>query len=166
MGVITEASMRLQDRPTYRSSCTVEFTDYENALSALKHISQAGLFPANCRLLDSNEALFNGAGDGTKHLLILSFESADHDKTYSLDRALEISQENNGIFEKPSKSDEAHRSGEYAGGAQCRRLHTLLLLSALDTRHSAGLVQKSILPFPRRARAACRASGIRHRDCG
>ena len=111
MGIITEASMRLQDRPTYRSSCTVEFDEYHCALKALRQISQSGLFPANCRLLDSNEALFNGAGDGTKHLLILSFESADHDKTYSLDRALEISQENNGIFEKPSKSYEAHRSG-------------------------------------------------------
>ena len=111
MGVITEASMRLQDRPTFRSSCTVEFDEYHSALKALRQISQAGLFPANCRLLDSNEALFNGAGDGSKHLLILAFESADHDKTHSLDRALEISKENNGNFEKPSKSDDAHRSG-------------------------------------------------------
>ena len=66
MGIITEASVRLQDRPTFRSSCTVEFQDYKSALNALRQISQAGLFPANCRLLDSNEALFNGAGDGTK----------------------------------------------------------------------------------------------------
>ena len=73
MGVITEASMRLQDRPTFRSSCTVEFDEYNSALKALRQISQAGLFPANCRLLDSNEALFNGAGDGSKHLLILAF---------------------------------------------------------------------------------------------
>ena len=44
MGIITEASMRLQDRPTFRSSCTVEFDEYQNALSALRLISQAGLF--------------------------------------------------------------------------------------------------------------------------
>ena len=75
MGIITEASMRLQDRPTFRSSCTVEFDDYQNGLSALRHISQAGLFPANCRLLDSNEALFNGAGDGSKHLFCLLYTS-------------------------------------------------------------------------------------------
>jgi alkyldihydroxyacetonephosphate synthase len=87
MGIITEASMRLQDRPTYRSSATVEFQDYEDALNALRQISQSGLFPSNCRVLDSNEALLNGAGDGTKHLLILSFESADHDKSMSLGRA-------------------------------------------------------------------------------
>jgi alkyldihydroxyacetonephosphate synthase len=111
MGVITEASMRLQDRPTYRSSCTVEFTEYTNALNALRHISQAGLFPANCRLLDSNEALFNGAGDGSKHLLIIAFESADHDKSHSLKRALEIVDDNEGIFEEPKESVDAHRSG-------------------------------------------------------
>ena len=111
MGIITEASMRLQDRPTFRSSCTVEFDEYQNALSALRLISQAGLFPANCRLLDSNEALFNGAGDGTKHLLILAFESADHDKSYFLDRALEISKDFQGSFEKPKDTSDAHRSG-------------------------------------------------------
>ena len=112
MGIITEASMRLQDRPTYRSSATVEFQDYEDALNALRQISQSGLFPSNCRVLDSNEALLNGAGDGTKHLLILSFESADHDKSMSLGRALEISKENNGLFEPQSKNKEdAHRSG-------------------------------------------------------
>tara|TARA_B100001175_G_scaffold94231_1_gene79697 strand:+ start:525 stop:2150 length:1626 start_codon:yes stop_codon:yes gene_type:complete len=111
MGIITQASMRLQDRPTFRSSCTVEFNDYKDALNALRQISQAGLYPANCRLLDSNEALFNGAGDGSKHLLILAFESADHDKTYALARALEISKDNQGIYEEPNQSSDAHRSG-------------------------------------------------------
>jgi len=111
MGIITEASMRLQDRPTFRSSCSVEFDSYEDSLNALRQISQSGLFPSNCRLLDSNEALFNGAGDGTKHLLILAFESADHDKTFSLDRALEIAKDNNGVFEKSPQSPDSHRSG-------------------------------------------------------
>jgi alkyldihydroxyacetonephosphate synthase len=112
MGIITEASMRLQDRPTYRSSATVEFQDYEDALNALRQISQSGLFPSNCRVLDSNEALLNGAGNGAKHLLILSFESADHDKSMALGRALEISKDNNGLFEPQSKNKEdAHRSG-------------------------------------------------------
>ena len=111
MGVITEASMRLQNRPTYRSSCTVEFINYEDALKALRLISQSGLFPSNCRLLDANEALFNGAGDGKGHLLILAFESADHDKKASLERALEIAKDNKGNFEVPSQDSQAHRSG-------------------------------------------------------
>ena len=111
MGVITEASMRLQNRPTFRSSCTVEFINYEDALKALRLISQSGLFPSNCRLLDANEALFNGAGDGKSHLLILAFESADHDKKASLERALEIAKDNKGNFEVPGQDSQAHRSG-------------------------------------------------------
>jgi len=111
MGVITEASMRLQNRPTFRSSCTVEFINYEDALTALRLVSQSGLFPSNCRLLDANEALFNGAGDGKSHLLILAFESADHDKKASLERALEIAKDNKGNFEAPSEDSQAHRSG-------------------------------------------------------
>jgi alkyldihydroxyacetonephosphate synthase len=112
MGIITSASMRLQDRPTFRASSTVEFEDYQDALNALRQISQSGLFPANCRLLDSSEALLNGAGDGSRHLLILSFESADHDKSYALERALEIAAENKGLYEDPqTQSKDAHRSG-------------------------------------------------------
>ena len=98
MGIITSASMRLQDRPTFRASSTVEFEDYQDALNALRQISQSGLFPANCRLLDSSEALLNGVGDGSRHLLILSFESADHDKSHALERALEIAAENKGLY--------------------------------------------------------------------
>jgi len=112
MGIITSASMRLQDRPTFRASSTVKFEDYQDALNALRQISQSGLFPANCRLLDSSEALLNGAGDGSRHLLILSFESADHDKSYALERALEIAAENKGLYEDPqTQSKDAHRSG-------------------------------------------------------
>ncbi len=112
LGVITEASMRLQDRPTFRASSSVEFSNYKDALNALRVISQSGLFPANCRLLDSNEAVMNGAGDGSKHLLILAFESADHDKTASLKRALEICSDNKGLYEEPNNNKEnAHRTG-------------------------------------------------------
>jgi alkyldihydroxyacetonephosphate synthase len=46
LGVITEAWMRLQDRPIFRSSSSIEFKDYKSALNATKLISQSGLFPA------------------------------------------------------------------------------------------------------------------------
>ncbi len=112
LGVITEAWMRLQNRPIFRSSGSVEFDDYQKALNATRLISQSGLYPANCRLLDANEALFNGAGDGSKHLLILSFESADHELGTWLDRALEIASSAGGSYEKPQeKEPEAHRTG-------------------------------------------------------
>ena len=112
LGIITEAWMRLQERPQFRASCPVLFDDYEKALKATRLISQSALFPSNCRLLDAKEALFNGAGDGSKHLLILSFESADHELDTWLNRALEIVSDVGGQYEVPrEEKQDAHKSG-------------------------------------------------------
>ena len=47
LGIITEAWMRLQERPQFRASCPVLFDDYEKALKATRLISQSALFPSN-----------------------------------------------------------------------------------------------------------------------
>src|SRR4029077_20590061 len=65
LGVITEAWMRLQDRPTFRAAAAVTFADLAAGATAARAIAQAGLYPANCRLLDPGEAATAGAGDGT-----------------------------------------------------------------------------------------------------
>ena len=112
LGIITEAWMRIQERPSFRASTSVEFKNYEKALNATRLISQSGLFPANCRLLDSKEAFVNGAGDGTSHILILSFESADHDMKPWLKRALEIASSEDGVYKIPNENNQdTHRSG-------------------------------------------------------
>jgi alkyldihydroxyacetonephosphate synthase len=78
LGVITQAWMRLQDRPRFRASAPFEFERFEDACAATRAIAQSGLWPANCRLLDQREVLFSAAGDGSRSLLIVTFESADH----------------------------------------------------------------------------------------
>src|SRR5262249_26958605 len=55
LGVITEAWMRLQDRPTFRASAAVTFPSFAAGTEAARAIAQAGLYPANCRLLDPGE---------------------------------------------------------------------------------------------------------------
>src|SRR5206468_12165867 len=60
LGIITEAWMRLQARPTFRAGTAVLFDDVFKAAEAVRVISQAWLFPANVRLLDSREAFNNG----------------------------------------------------------------------------------------------------------
>src|SRR5437870_6945658 len=62
LGVITEAWMRLQDRPTFRASAAVTFADFAAGAAAARALAQAGLYPANCRLLDPGEAATAGAG--------------------------------------------------------------------------------------------------------
>src|SRR5207253_5749410 len=78
LGVITQAWMRLQDRPRFRAGGAVRFTDFFAAARAVRAIAQAGLYPANCRILDPQEAYNTGAGDGAAAILVLAFESADH----------------------------------------------------------------------------------------
>jgi alkyldihydroxyacetonephosphate synthase len=90
LGVITQAWMRLQDRPRFRASAPFEFARFEDAWGAARAIAQSGLWPANCRLLDHREALFSSAGDGTRSLLIVTFESGDHALDAWFARAAEL----------------------------------------------------------------------------
>ncbi len=96
LGVITEAWMRLQDRPSFRAGASVEFASFEDAAGAARAIGQSGLWPSNCRLLDHAEALLSGAGDGSHAILVLGFESADHPLEPWLERALELCRERGG----------------------------------------------------------------------
>jgi alkyldihydroxyacetonephosphate synthase len=90
LGIITEAWMRLQDRPKFRAGASVAFADFMAGADAVRAVAQAGLYPANCRLLDAGEAANAGANQGEAAVLVLAFESADHDLEPWMKRALEI----------------------------------------------------------------------------
>lgn len=77
LGVITEAWMRLQDRPRFKASASVTFGDMTTATGAVRAIAQSGLHPSNCRLLDPGEAALSGASSGSP-VLVLGVESAVH----------------------------------------------------------------------------------------
>ncbi len=88
LGVITSAWMRVVPRPRFRADANVFFRELGAAFEATRRIAQSGLNPANARLLDPREALINGVGDGSRAVLVLGFESADHDPAEALSRAL------------------------------------------------------------------------------
>lgn len=96
LGVITQAWLRLQDRPVFRASASLGFGDFFAGAQAVRALSQSGLHPANCRLLDPLEALVGGAGDGSKAVLLVAFESADHPVGAWLDRALKLGRDHGG----------------------------------------------------------------------
>ena len=56
LGAIAEAWVRVRPRPEFKTSCGVEFDDFHAATRAIREISQSGLYPSNCRLLDAMEA--------------------------------------------------------------------------------------------------------------
>ena len=111
LGVITEAWMRLQDRPRFRAACAVRFPDFFAAAGAVRAILQAGLYPSNCRILDPEEAQNTGAGDGTAAVMVLAFESADHPMEARFARALECCADHGGEPQPAEGDAGGHREG-------------------------------------------------------
>lgn len=89
-GIVTEAWMRVQSRPRWRASASVRFARFAEGVAATRALSQSGLFPSNCRLLDENEVLLHDVPAGGKAVLLLAFESADHPVEPWMERALSI----------------------------------------------------------------------------
>jgi len=96
LGVITEAWVRVLPRPTHRASASVEFATFAEGVACVRALSESGLHPANCRLIDPEEARLTFAGDGTATLLVLGFESSDHPVGPAMSRALAVCVEHGG----------------------------------------------------------------------
>ncbi|MEU2653840.1 FAD-binding oxidoreductase [Streptomyces sp. NPDC007325] len=101
LGVITEAWMRLQERPRHKASASVAFTDFHHALDAVRALAQSDLAPANCRLLDPGEALLSGASRDGSSVLVLGFESATGPVGDRLASALDLARAHGGRAETP-----------------------------------------------------------------
>jgi alkyldihydroxyacetonephosphate synthase len=116
LGIITEAWVRLRKKPTFRAATSVRFDTFYAGAEAVRGITQANLYPANCRLIEAREALPDIPCDSEEAVLVLAFESADHPLDAWMERALEICRDFGGVPDDAEKEDEnAHRSG--AAGA-------------------------------------------------
>ncbi|MER6446735.1 FAD-binding oxidoreductase [Streptomyces venezuelae] len=98
LGVITEAWVRLQERPRHKASAAVAFSDFRSALGAVRALAQSDLSPANCRLLDSGEAALSGAAHDGSSVLVLGFESADEPVGARLERAVALARSHGGRY--------------------------------------------------------------------
>lgn len=90
LGVVTEAWVRVRRRPQRRAGGTARFKSWNAALGCVRALAQDDLTPANCRLIDADEAALTGAGDGVSHLLIVGFEAADRPVEAELARARQL----------------------------------------------------------------------------
>ena len=114
LGVITEAWMRVRPRHRWKASRAVLFDDFRSGAEAVRAISQSGLHPANCRLLEPLEAETTGAGDGSSAVLILGFESAFAPVDAQLALAVECAGDHGG---RPQPEPGAGEGGSPAGDA-------------------------------------------------
>jgi alkyldihydroxyacetonephosphate synthase len=121
LGVVTEAWMRVRPRPRWRSSASVRFPTFDAGAAAVRELSQSGLDPANCRLLDPGEAALTGAADDGSALLVLGFESADHPLEPWMTRALECCADNGGATEGARHRGPGDDSGRTEGEGAWRQ---------------------------------------------
>ena len=107
LGVITEAWVRVRPRPRFRASAGVRFPDFATGADAVRALSQSGLYPTNCRLIDAGEAEMTGAGDGSSALLVLGFESPAFDVEHLMSLALECCGDHGGSWERRESRGDA-----------------------------------------------------------
>ncbi len=117
-GIVTEAWMRLQHIPRFKASKSISFSNWQDAINCCREISQSGLHPTNARLVDPMEAMSNGLGDGQSTVIILGFESANHDVKDLMTKGLSICKNHNGIWKsdarKSSTAPEANKRDKAA----------------------------------------------------
>jgi alkyldihydroxyacetonephosphate synthase len=111
LGIITEAWMRVRRRPTFRATVSVRYSDFYKGCDAVRALTQSGLYPSNCRILDAEESEYNGLADGKHSVLVLAFESDDHPVEPWMTRALELCRDHGGLYEEGGADGESHREG-------------------------------------------------------
>jgi alkyldihydroxyacetonephosphate synthase len=83
----------------------------------VRALAQSGLHPSNCRLLDPGEAQSSGAGAGDAAILLLGFESADHELDAWLARALECCSDAGAVLPDPAPRTRRDAEGARDGAA-------------------------------------------------
>ena len=105
----------------------IAFASWEAGYTAVRHIVQAKLWPANLRILDPAEAGRAAGLDGTQSLVIVSFESADLTQRHNIAQAVEIARAAGGrIADEDIRIDDGQGTPTGRGGCGrrlARRLH-------------------------------------------
>jgi alkyldihydroxyacetonephosphate synthase len=143
LGIITEAWMRLQNRPRWQVTASVAFDDWAAAVGATRAIAQSGLYPANCRLLDPAEAFLNAGTAAGGGLLVLAFESADHPIDAWLDRAIEIAAEHDGTVVARRRRDTESETTETNDASQNWRSAFLRMPYQRDALARRGVIAET-----------------------
>ena len=116
LGVITEATVRVQQRPASRAQATFALPTFAQGLGAVRALVRHGLQPANCRLLDPVEATMAGSArpGETDSLLLVGFEAPEGPLTERMDVAVELVADHGGSL----REGPTHRQGDATGTSQ------------------------------------------------
>jgi alkyldihydroxyacetonephosphate synthase len=164
LGLITEAWMRVQDAPRFKESAAVLFDSFESGAQAVRALSQSGLHPSNCRLLDPGEAALTGAAPDDRALLVLGFESADHELGPWMVRALELCGDHGGAPRERSAPERGANASSERGESEGAWRDAFLQAPYLrDTLVAAGVLAETFETAITWDRLADLVSGVRER---
>jgi alkyldihydroxyacetonephosphate synthase len=158
LGLITEAWVRVRPRPTQRASAGVGFGDFAAGAEAARALSQSGLYPTNCRLIDAREAKLTGAGDGSHALLVLGFESAEHDVEPWMKLALECCSDHGGSYERRGASTDTVSSWREAFLRAPYLRDTLIAIGVLSDTFETAITWERFPSFHESVRIAAEAA--------
>ncbi len=96
LGLITEAWVRVHERPEHKLSCGAAFESFAAGAEAVRALAQSGLNPANCRLLDPLESEITHASEDGTATLVLGFESAHQPVDELMRQAVELASDHGG----------------------------------------------------------------------
>jgi alkyldihydroxyacetonephosphate synthase len=145
LGVVTEAWMRLQDRPRFRSTASVRFPTMAAGVAAARLLGRSDLWPTNCRLLDPGEAAANAGATG-EAVLVVGFESADHPVDAWMALALEACADAGGDVSAGARTtgpDTAGRSAATGDAAEAWRSSFLRAPYLRDAMVSLGCIAET-----------------------
>lgn len=165
LGVITEAWMRIQQRPQFRMSRTVSFDSAATAFRAVRAIAQSGLNPANCRLLDPGEAALSGASQDGSWVLVLGVESAVLPVDRMMDDLMILAQDYGAQVvgqssDTGSQSVEARAALADGNQSQGKQSHADQTQSTSDGDSAAESWRSAFLRMPYQRDGLVRMSGI------
>jgi alkyldihydroxyacetonephosphate synthase len=90
LGVVTEAWLRVQPRPTHRWAATLAPGTFGAGAHAIRMLMHDGLLPATCRLIDAAESATTGTLSTGEAALVLGFESYGGPVESAAQRSLEV----------------------------------------------------------------------------
>ena len=116
LGLITEAWVRVRPRPRFRASAGVRFATFQDGAAAVRALSQSGLYPANCRLIDPDEARLTGVGDGSHPTRSWCSASSPRRSRWAprLDEALTCCADHGGTWDEPRGERRRRGGGQLA----------------------------------------------------
>jgi alkyldihydroxyacetonephosphate synthase len=106
LGIITDVRLRVLPVPQHTATAGVLFKTFEQALEAAREIVQAGLWPAQLRLLDPFEHMMSSLLAGrpaSGALMIIGYESATREVESALKAAVAVAQAHGGQLRESGK---------------------------------------------------------------